>query len=124
MNCISTNQGRAVDIGNIGTSTFTNCRFDSNTAVQGSHINIGGATVSVIDCTFNNGKAQNRGGAVASTSQLTISGSTFTGNHAGILGGAIWAYGSLSIETSKFIGIRQTLKVVQILPLMEQDCSK
>ena len=104
VNCISTSQGGAVDIGNIGTSAFTNCRFDGNTAVQGSHINIGGATVSVIDCTFNNGKAQNRGGAVASTSQLTISGSTFTGNHAGILGGAIFADGALSIETTKFIG--------------------
>lgn len=104
VNCISTSQGGAVDIGNTGASSFTNCRFDSNIAVQGSHINISGATVSITDCTFSNGEAQQRGGAIASTSPLTISGSTFTGNHAGILGGAIFAYDVLSIETSKFIG--------------------
>ncbi len=104
VNCKSTIQGGAIDIGNTGVSSFTDCRFDNNTAVQGSHINIGGATVSITDCTFSNGEAQNRGGAIVSTSPLTISGSTFTGNHAGILGGAIFATNTLSIEATKFIG--------------------
>lgn len=104
VNCISTSQGGAVDVGNIGISAFTNCRFDSNTATQGGHINLGGAIASITDCIFSNGEAQQRGGAIASSSPLTISGSTFTGNHARILGGAIFAYNTLTIETTKFIG--------------------
>lgn len=83
---------------------FDGCTFDHNTGQQGGHLRIDGNTT-LENCTFTNGTATLRGGAVfISTGTTTMTGCTITGNHAGLLSGGVWNSGTLGVEGCKIYG--------------------
>ena len=87
-----------------GRNTLTGCTFNHNTGLLGSHLRIS-TTATIDNCTFTNGAATLRAGAILIPSgSVTMTGCTITGNHAAELGGGIWNSGTVDIEGCKIYG--------------------
>ena len=99
--------GGAVSVYN-GTAYFVGCTFDSNSALQGGHLELNGEGKAVIEgCTLTNRKADYRGGAIlcgGTGNTCSISGSVIANNEAGIVGGALCGAGELIVDTTQFYG--------------------
>lgn len=87
------------------TTSFTNCTFKDNTAVQGGHIYIANVAIANLsNCTLKNGHASSDGGAIRNASSVAtcnITSSIITGNAASKYGGGISNNGRMTITTSK-----------------------
>jgi hypothetical protein len=96
--------GGAVNVNN-NTAHFVNCLFDENHAQQGGHLSLNSSGSTVIEnCTFINGKAEYRGGAIiigTTTNSCSITGSLITNNEAGMIGGGILTEGITTIEATR-----------------------
>ncbi len=101
----STANGGAVYVLN-KTTSFKNCTFNNNTAVQGGHIYVANpANVTIENCTFENGHALSDGGAIKNTTQppasCNITSSIITNNSADKYGGGISNTGNIVISGTK-----------------------
>ena len=87
-----------------GTTTITDCTFDSNTVPDyGGAIYVDpGATVTITSTTFTDNPSEYAGGAISNEGSLIIADSTFTGNSADNFGGAIYNGGTLTVTDSIF----------------------
>jgi predicted outer membrane repeat protein len=93
--------GGAVSTGTPGTSTFTNVRFEGNSAeAQGGALNLFGDTT-LTNVVFSGNTSDDTGGALASASgTITMSNASFNGNHAANSGGGIANSANLTINNS------------------------
>lgn len=90
-----------------GDISLINCLFDNNTGNSGAHLRIDGKNATIENCTFTNGHARYRGGAIFTCAfyNTTLSGCVITGNTADINGGGIYSGSrNLSITESKIHG--------------------
>ena len=87
-----------------GTTTITDCTFDSNTVPDyGGAIYINpGATVTITGTTFTDNPSGYSGGAINNEGTLYVAESTFTGNSADNYGGAIFNRGTLTVTDTTF----------------------
>jgi hypothetical protein len=97
------NGGAVYVIGN--SSSFLNCTFDNNTAVQGGHMYVSTGTVTIQNSIFTNGHALSDGGAIKSIAQypnkIDITSSIITGNSADGYGGGISLAGYAYVAGTK-----------------------
>jgi hypothetical protein len=97
------NGGAVYVMGN--TSSFLNCTFDNNTAVQGGHMYVSTGTVTIQNSIFTNGHALSDGGAIKSVAQYPnktdITSSIITGNSAVKYGGGISLSGYVYVAGTK-----------------------
>lgn len=91
---------------NSGQISLIDCLFDNNIGDSGAHLRIDGNGATIENCTFTNGYARYRGGAIFITApNATLSGCVITGNTADINRGGIYTSSrSLSITQSKIHG--------------------
>lgn len=105
INCNGSSDG-AVCI-NDGDISLINCLFDNNTGNSGAHLRIDGKNATIENCTFTNGHARYRGGAIFNFAfeDTTLSGCVITSNTADINGGGIYSSSrNLRISQSKIHG--------------------
>lgn len=105
INCNGSSDG-AVFI-NDGDISLINCLFDNNTGNSGAHLRIDGKNATIENCTFTNGHARYRGGAIFTCAfyNTTLSGCVITDNTADINGGGIYSSSrNLRISQSKIHG--------------------
>lgn len=105
INCNGKSDG-AIRTGS-GDILLIGCRFDNNTGNSGAHLRIEGKNATIENCTFTNGHARYRGGAIFNFAfeDTTLSGCVITGNTADINGGGIYSGSrNLSITESKIHG--------------------
>ncbi|MEZ4320846.1 MAG: MopE-related protein [Myxococcota bacterium] len=96
----ATTHGGSVYAHHTASITVSGGLYDTASAVNGGHLEIGnGGTLLVEDATFMGG-ASNRGGALRTSgmSSVTVQRSTFVGNTAVEDGGAIYALGAMSVS--------------------------
>ncbi len=105
INCNGSSDG-AVFI-NDGDISLIHCLFDNNTRNSGAHLRIYGKNATIENCTFTNGHARYRGGAIFTCAfyNTTLSGCVITNNTADINGGGIYSSSrNLRISQSKIHG--------------------
>ena len=105
INCNGKSDG-AIRTGS-GDILLIGCRFDNNTGNSGAHLRIEGKNATIENCTFTNGHARYRGGAIFNFAfeDTFLSGCVITGNTADINGGGIYSGSrNLSITESKIHG--------------------
>lgn len=105
INCIGHSDG-AIRIGD-GDISLINCFFDNNTSDSGAHLRFDGKNATIENCTFTNGHARYRGGAIFTCAfyNTTLSGCVITDNTADINGGGIYSSSrNLRISQSKIHG--------------------
>ena len=103
------NTGGAVDSSclglNIRDSTFNqNYAGDSGGAVYSVSVDYNGdyITDSIVNCVFENNRAESNGGAIRTDSKLNVASSTFTNNYAEYDGGALYTNEDLFVANSRF----------------------
>ena len=105
INCNGKSDG-AIRTGD-GDILLIGCLFDNNTGNSGAHLRIEGKNATIENCTFTNGHARYRGGAIFNFAfdDTSLSGCVITGNTADINGGGIYSGSrNLSITESKIHG--------------------
>ena len=105
INCNGSSEGAVWT--NNGDISLINCLFDNNTGNSGAHLRIEGRNATIENCTFTNGHARYRGGAIFNFAfdDTSLSGCVITGNTADINGGGIYSGSrNLSITESKIHG--------------------
>lgn len=87
-----------------GTTTITDCTFDSNTVPDyGGAIYVDPvATLTISGTIFTDNHSGYAGGAINNEGTLNVADCTFTGNSAGNFGGAIYNGGTLTVTDSTF----------------------
>lgn len=86
---------------------LVDCLFDHNTGNHGAHLRMSGDNATIKNCTFTNGHARYRGGAIFSEviNGIDLSGCVITENTADINGGGIYnSTGTIRITQSKIHG--------------------
>ena len=105
INCNGSSEGAVWT--NNGDISLINCLFDNNTGNSGAHLRIEGRNATIENCTFTNGHARYRGGAIFNFAfdDTSLSGCVITGNTADINGGGIYSGSrNLRISQSKIHG--------------------
>lgn len=105
INCNGSSEGAVWT--NNGDISLINCLFDNNTGNSGAHLRIEGRNATIENCTFTNGHARYRGGAIFNFAfeDTSLSGCVITDNTADINGGGIYSSSrNLSITQSKIHG--------------------
>lgn len=90
-----------------GNISLINCVFDNNIGDSGAHLRIDGKNATIENCTFTNGHARYRGGAIfdCAFDDTTLSGCVITANTADLSGGGIYSSArNLRITQSKIHG--------------------
>lgn len=106
INIYSPSAGTALAITD-SNATLIGCTFDNNKGEQGAHIRIDGEPIVLLEnCTFTNGAATMKGGAIMNCSygEVTLDGCTITGNTAKQCGGGIYNVGYMTIQGCKIYG--------------------
>lgn len=105
VNCAGSADGAALTL-SYGDTTLTDCAFDNNSGGQGAHLRIDGTTAQLENCSFTNGTATMKGGAIMNCSYygVTLTGCTITGNTADQCGGGIYNVGTMALEGCKIYG--------------------
>ena len=110
--CIQGGSSGAVNFYGL-TSMFTRCWFISNSVIDNTDVGLGGAigmnNGRIVDCTFRHNSAGGSGGAVWTTSDVTIQKCLFDANTAAINGGGVYSNGPLSVgENASFTNCHVT----------------
>lgn len=106
-NLINCNSHDGAICTNSGHISLIGCLFDNNIGDSGAHLRIDGDDATIENCTFTNGHARYRGGAIftCAHNNTTLSRCVITGNTAELSGGGIYTSSrNLRITQSKIHG--------------------